>query len=76
METIKFVSVGGLPKGNRLAVFTCSGGDGLMTADIAEAIDLPLPQHSPAQVAELRTQLPELRHDLQPAGLQHVALGS
>jgi acyl-CoA synthetase (NDP forming) len=58
METIKFVSVAGLPKGNRLAVFTCSGGDGLMTADIAEQIDLPLPQHSPAQVADLKTQLP------------------
>lgn len=58
METMKFVSTAGLPKGNRLAVFTCSGGDGLMTADVAEAIDLPLPQHSPAQVAELRTQLP------------------
>ena len=58
METIKFVSVGGLPKGNRLAVFTCSGGDGLMTADIAEAIDQPLPQHSAEQVADLRTQLP------------------
>src|SRR5882757_3503464 len=58
METVKFVSVAGLPKGNRLAVFTCSGGDGLMTADIAEAIDLPLPQHSPAQVADLKTQLP------------------
>ncbi|HVZ00212.1 MAG TPA: acetate--CoA ligase family protein [Dongiaceae bacterium] len=58
METMKFVSAAGLPKGNRLAVFTCSGGDGLMTADIAEAIGLPLPQHSPAQVAELRTQLP------------------
>jgi acyl-CoA synthetase (NDP forming) len=58
METMKFVSTAGLPKGNRLAVFTCSGGDGLMTADIAEAIDLPLPQHSPAQVADLRTQLP------------------
>ena len=58
METVKFVSTGGLPKGNRLAVFTCSGGDGLMTADIAEQIDLPLPQHSPAQVADLRTQLP------------------
>jgi acyl-CoA synthetase (NDP forming) len=58
METMKFVSTAGLPKGNRLAVFTCSGGDGLMTADVAEAIDLPLPQHSPAQVADLRTQLP------------------
>lgn len=58
METMKFVSTAGLPKGNRLAVFTCSGGDGLMTADIAEAIDLPLPQHSPAQVADLKAQLP------------------
>jgi acyl-CoA synthetase (NDP forming) len=58
METMKFVSTAGLPKGNRLAVFTCSGGDGLMTADVAEAIDLPLPQHSPAQVGDLRTQLP------------------
>ena len=58
METMKFVSTAGLPKGNQLAVFTCSGGDGLMTADIAEAIDLPLPQHSPAQVADLKTQLP------------------
>jgi acyl-CoA synthetase (NDP forming) len=58
METLKFVSVAGLPKGNRLAVFTCSGGDGLMTADIAEQIDLPLPQHSPTQVADLKTQLP------------------
>jgi acyl-CoA synthetase (NDP forming) len=58
METMKFVSTAGLPKGNKLAVFTCSGGDGLMTADIAESIDLPLPQHSPAQVADLKTQLP------------------
>ncbi|HVO02967.1 MAG TPA: acetate--CoA ligase family protein [Candidatus Cybelea sp.] len=58
METIKFVSVAGLPNGNRLAVFTCSGGDGLMTADIAEQIDLPLPQHSADQAADLRQQLP------------------
>lgn len=58
METMKFVSVAGLPKGDRLAVFTCSGGDGLMTADIAESIDLPLPQHSAEQVVDLRTQLP------------------
>lgn len=58
METMKFASTAGLPKGNKLAVFTCSGGDGLMTADIAETIDLPLPQHSPEQVADLRAQLP------------------
>src|SRR3954469_7239412 len=58
METMKFVSTVGLPEGNRLAVFTCSGGDGLMTADIAESMDLPLPQHSAAQAGELKTQLP------------------
>ena len=36
------------------------GHDGWVAehADIAEAINLPLPQHSAAQVADLRTQLP------------------
>src|SRR3569623_1972312 len=58
METMKFVTTGGLPKGNKLAVFTSTGGHGLMTADIAESIALPLPEHSPAQVADLKTQLP------------------
>ncbi len=58
METMKLISVAGLPRGNRLAVFTCSGGDGLLTADIAEKLALPLNAHSPEQAAELRTQLP------------------
>jgi acyl-CoA synthetase (NDP forming) len=58
LETMKFISIAGLPKGKNLAVFTCSGGDGLMTADIAEELDIPLNPHSPEQVADLKTQLP------------------
>ncbi|TXH38571.1 MAG: CoA-binding protein [Rhodospirillaceae bacterium] len=58
LETIKLVSIAGLPKGRRLAVFTCSGGDGLLTADICEKLDVPLPGFPPAQAADLRSQLP------------------
>lgn len=58
LETMKFISIAGLPKGKSLAVFTCSGGDGLMTADIAEELDIPLNPHSAEQVADLKTQLP------------------
>jgi len=32
VETLKFLSVSGAPKGNRLAAFTCSGGDAAMVA--------------------------------------------
>ena len=58
METMKMISVAGLPHGDRLAVFTCSGGDGLLTADIAEKLGLPLNAHSAEQAADLRSQLP------------------
>lgn len=58
LETMKFISIAGLPKGKSLAVFTCSGGDGLMTADLAEELDIPLNPHSADQVADLKTQLP------------------
>lgn len=58
LETMKFISIAGLPKGKSLAVFTCSGGDGLMTADLAEELDIPLNPHSAEQVADLKTQLP------------------
>ncbi|HEX9448905.1 MAG TPA: acetate--CoA ligase family protein, partial [Dongiaceae bacterium] len=58
LETLKLVTSAGLPKGNRLAVFTCSGGDGLLTADICEKLNLPLPGFSKEQADELRGQLP------------------
>ena len=58
LETMKLISIAGLPKGKSLAVFTCSGGDGLMTADLAEELGVPLNPHSPDQVVDLKAQLP------------------
>lgn len=59
LETMKLVSSAGLPAGDSLAVFTCSGGDSLMTADIAEGLGLTLKPHSSDQIADLRRQLPD-----------------
>jgi acyl-CoA synthetase (NDP forming) len=58
LETLKMVSTAGLPKGNRLAVFTCSGGECLLTADLCDEIGIPLPGFSTDQADDLRTQLP------------------
>jgi len=58
LETAKLASVAGVPKGDRLAVFTCSGADNLMTADLAARRGLKLPELSDDQTASLRAQLP------------------
>jgi len=58
LETLKLVTSAGLPKGKRLAVFTCSGGDGLLTADVCEKLDVPLPGFPEKQAEALRAQLP------------------
>ncbi len=58
LETAKLVSVSGVPKGDRLAVFTCSGADNLMTADLAAKHGFKLPALSAGQIAELKHQLP------------------
>jgi acetate---CoA ligase (ADP-forming) len=59
LETLKLLSVAGLPTGDRLAIFTCSGGESLMSADRAAALGLTLPELTPAQGVKLRTQLPD-----------------
>ena len=58
LETLKLVSVAAPLAGERLVVFTCSGGDSLMSADKAADLGLALPEFSPAQFAVLRQQLP------------------
>jgi len=58
LETLKFVSVAAPLAGERLVVFTCSGGDSLMAADRAAELGLALPEFSSAQFADLRQQLP------------------
>jgi acyl-CoA synthetase (NDP forming) len=58
LETAKLVSVCGVPRSDRLAVFTCSGADNLMTADLAARHGVSLPELSKEQTASLRAQLP------------------
>jgi acyl-CoA synthetase (NDP forming) len=58
LETLKFVSVAAPLAGEKLVVFTCSGGDSLMSADRAAELGLVFPEFSPAQFADLRQQLP------------------
>lgn len=58
LETLKLVSTAGLPKGDRLAVFTCSGGECLLTADLCDELGIPLPGFSKDQAEDLRAQLP------------------
>jgi len=58
LETLKFICIAGIPKGNRVAGFTCSGGGATMLADHAETIGLEFPQHSSVTACELRRLLP------------------
>ncbi len=60
VETLKFLSVSGAPRGRRLAAFTCSGGDALMVADQARSLGLDLVQPSAAACERLRALLPEI----------------
>lgn len=58
LEVLKMLIVAGPPKGDRLAAFTCSGGDSEMTADWAEHYGLPLPQPQPGTHDLVKAQLP------------------
>ncbi|HET7199529.1 MAG TPA: bifunctional acetate--CoA ligase family protein/GNAT family N-acetyltransferase [Burkholderiales bacterium] len=46
------------PRGNRLAVITNGGGPGVMAADLAGDLDLPLAELSPATIETLHRALP------------------
>ena len=58
LETLKFLTIAGVPAGRRLAGLACSGGGATMLADAAEAHGLDLPRPSAAAAERLRTQLP------------------
>lgn len=59
METLKFFSISGQPKGRRLGVLTCSGGDSAMMADTCEPLNIELPKLNDAQINEMKTFMPE-----------------
>ena len=58
LETLKLICVSGVPSGNRLMGFTCSGGGATMLADRAEQIGLEFPQPSKTTEADLIEKLP------------------
>ncbi len=47
LETAKMITVTGVPRGRKLAVFTCSGGDSEAVADLVEPYGGIFPQPSP-----------------------------
>ena len=75
METLKFLSVSGAPKGRKLAAFSCSGGDAALVADACEKIGLELSQPSAAIGDKLAELVTGYRHRFQSAGLHHTAVG-
>lgn len=66
LETAKFITVTGVPKGRRLAVFTCSGGDSETVADLGDPLGVILPQPNPQQFKELRAVMPEFANVTNP----------
>ena len=60
IETLKFACIAGVPGGNRMAGFTCSGGGATMLADHAEKVGLTFPAHQPATATTLRELLPPI----------------
>lgn len=60
LETLKFLSVSGTPKGRRIAAFSCSGGDAALLADYCHKVGLELPQPSVAVSKKLARLLPDI----------------
>jgi acyl-CoA synthetase (NDP forming) len=60
METLKFLSVSGAPKGRKLAAFTCSGGDAALVADYCAKVGLELVQPSAVTSEKLTDLLPDI----------------
>ena len=60
IETLKFATVAGIPRGRRVAGFTCSGGGATMLADFGEQHDVSFPLPSDRARSALRERLPAI----------------
>ncbi len=58
IETLKLVSIGGAPRGRRLAVLTCSGADSTLSADAALDAGFELPAPGPQAHEAIAALLP------------------
>ena len=59
VETLKFLTVGGIPRGNRLSVITFSGGLNSLLVAQAPRLGLHLAQPTEQNTRTLRAQMPE-----------------
>ena len=60
LETLKVLSLAGVPRGRRLAGFAASGGNVTLLADYAERLDLSFPPPSPSTEKKTAALLPEV----------------
>ena len=60
LETLKMLSISGMPKGRRLAGFAASGGNVTLLADYAEPLALSFPAPSPAAAERTAALLPSV----------------
>jgi acyl-CoA synthetase (NDP forming) len=60
VESLKLLTIGGVPRGNRLSAITFSGGLNSLIVVQAPAHGLALPQPEPANARRMRSQLPEI----------------
>lgn len=60
IETLKFAVVSGIPRGTRIAGFTCSGGGATMLADLGEKHGLAFPAPTEARRTALVERLPAI----------------
>ena len=58
LETLKFLCVAGVPRGDRVAGLTCSGGAAAMLADYAQVVGLRFPPPSGRSAERLARRLP------------------
>lgn len=66
LEVAKLLTMGPMPKGNRLSIETCSGTDAGYCADLAERYGVALPQPSPAVQDALRKVIPPIATPANP----------
>lgn len=60
LETLKFLTIAGVPEGKRIAAFTCSGGDATLIVDNAMGLDLDFREPSPSARKKLAGLLPDI----------------
>jgi hypothetical protein len=76
IETLKFLVLAGVPKSNRVAGFTCSGGGATMLADRAEKIGLTFTPGSGNGYPRRPDRLAAAHcHGVKPTGLHDANLG-